>query len=175
MAKLNDLSKITKTKKKRIGRGAGSGRGKTAGRGTKGQKSRGKIPATLGVGGVAFLRRLPLYRGKYRNKPKKGKPIVVNLKYLNILSKNSEVTVEVLIANQIVDEKMAKLLGVKILGDGEIKVPLIVKIPSSKSAATKILKAGGKVEYELTNKNQATNPPAPPRTGPAGGQERNKK
>lgn len=148
MTKLNNLSKITKTKKKRIGRGAGSGRGKTAGRGTKGQKSRGKIPATLGAGGVAFLRRLPLYRGKYRNKPKKGKPIVVNLKYLNILAKNSTVTLDLLISNHIVDEEQARKFGVKILGDGEIKIPLIVQIPSSVGASNKIKKAGGKIEYE---------------------------
>jgi len=148
MTKLNNLSKITKNKKKRIGRGAGSGRGKTAGRGTKGQKSRGKIPATLGAGGVAFLRRLPLYRGKYRNKPLRRKSIVVNLKYLNILPKNSIVTLDLLIDSHIVDEKQARVFGVKILGEGEIKIPLIIQIPSSVGAGIKIKKAGGKIEYE---------------------------
>jgi len=156
MIKLNNLKKITKGKKKRIGRGIGSGRGKTAGRGTKGQKSRGSIPATLGVGGVAFLRRLPLYRGKYRNKPKGRKPAVVNLKYLNNLPKNSIVTVDALITSHIIDEKAAQF-GVKILGDGEISVPLVVMIPCSTGAANKIKKAGGKVENESTHKGQSSN------------------
>ena len=146
MTKLDQLPKITHRAKKRLGRGHGSGRVKTSGRGTKGQKAREKIPFTIGLGGVSFIRRLPLYRGKYRNKPKSHKPLVVNVKYLNLFKQNSQITLESLIKAHIVSEKQAKQNGVKILGDGELNVALTVKLPTSAGAAKKIEKAGGSVE-----------------------------
>lgn len=146
MTELKKLLKTTKSAKKRLGRGHGSGRGKTAGRGTKGQRAREKIPFRIGAGGVSFIRRLPLYRGKLRNKPKRNKPLVVNVKYLNLFKENSQITLESLIKAHILPEKEAKQSGVKILGDGELSVALIVKLPTSAGAAKKIEKAGGRVE-----------------------------
>lgn len=146
MTKLDQLSKFTQPTKKRLGRGPGSGRGKTAGRGTKGQKARGKIPFRIGVGGVSFIRRLPLYRGKLRNKPKNNKPLVVNVKYLNLFKEKSIITLESLIKAHIVPEDKSRQLGVKILGDGDLKIALIVKLPTSAGAAKKIEKAGGRLE-----------------------------
>ena len=143
---LFSLTKITKRSKKRLGQGHGSGRGKTGGRGTKGQKAKGKIPIGFEGGAVPLMKRLPFMRGKGRNKAFKEKPIIVNLKSLKILEKDSIVDIETLIKNKIVREKDIKTFNVKILGDGEISVPLTIKLPISKRAEQKILKAGGKVE-----------------------------
>lgn len=143
--KLNELPKITEKPKKRVGRGAGSGRGKTAGRGTKGQKAREKIKLGFEGGQLPLIKRLPLKRGKGRNKSLKPGPIVVNIKYLNVLPKGSLVDLETLIKARIVKEDEARSFGVKILGDGELLLPLTVKLPCSGGAKEKIEKAGGKV------------------------------
>lgn len=143
---LNKLPKITSRKKKILGRGIGSGKGKTAGRGTKGQKARGKIPIKLGMGGVSLIRRLPLFRGKYRNKPFEKKPFVINLKYLNMLPKNSVVDIKLLASYKIINLVDASKRGVKILGEGKLDFPLTIKLPCSKKAVKKIESAGGKVE-----------------------------
>lgn len=141
------LPKIIKRGKKRLGRGYGSGKGgHTVGRGQKGQKARGKIGILFE--GVkmkkSLIKRLPLRRGKGKFKAK-NKPLVVNLKALNILPDLSVVDVSLLIDKGIIDRSDAKKYGVKILGDGEIKKKLIIKMPISKKAAQKIKKAGGKV------------------------------
>ena len=146
--KLSSLTKITKTKQKRLGQGHGSGRGKTAGRGTKGQKAKGKIPLSFEGGALTLIKRLPFMRGKGKNKPFKKGPIIVNVKVLNLLKKGSIVDIKSLIENKIVDSEYAKKNGVKILGDGDLSVSLIVKLPVSKGAAKKILKVGGRVERD---------------------------
>lgn len=143
---LNNLKKIKKSEKKRLGQGHGSGRGKTAGRGTKGQKARGKVSLTFEGGALPLIKRLPFRRGKGKNKAFKKKPVVVNVKVLNLLKKDSIVDIDTLIKNKIVDEKDAKMYGVKILGEGDLKIPLTIKLPISKGAGSKIKKAGGKVE-----------------------------
>jgi large subunit ribosomal protein L15 len=117
---LNSLKKIKKNSKKRVGQGHGSGKVKTGGRGTKGQKA--------------------------RNKSFRNVPLIVNLKHLAVFSKDQVVDLDSLIKNKIVKADDAKEYGVKILGDGEIKQSLIIKLPISKSAAQKIEKAGGRVE-----------------------------
>ncbi len=141
------LPKTVTKRKKRIGRGYGSGRGgHTVGRGAKGQKARGKIGVLFE--GIkmkkSFIKRLPLQRGKGKFKAK-DKPIIVKLAYLNLLPSGSKVDENLLIKNGIVREKDAKLYGIKILGDGEVKKKLTILVPISKSAAKKIEKAGGKV------------------------------
>ncbi|OGH09033.1 MAG: 50S ribosomal protein L15 [Candidatus Levybacteria bacterium RBG_16_35_6] len=148
MTTLNTLKKLTTKQKRRLGQGHGSGRGKTAGRGTKGQRSRNKIPIYFEGGALPLIKRLPYRRGKGRNKVFKKKPIVINVKVLNLLKKDTVVDLKTLITNKIVDEKDAKLYGVKILGDGELKISLVVKLPVSKGAKTKIIKAGGKIEAQ---------------------------
>ena len=143
--KLESLVKVTQPNKKRLGQGHGSGRGKTAGRGTKGQKARGKISLTFEGGALPLIKRLPFRRGKGRNKVFKKGPVVVNVRVLNLLKKGSVVNLEALIKNHIVDESDAKRYGVKILGDGKVDVSLTVSLPLSKGAKLKIEKAGGKV------------------------------
>ena len=66
--KLENLTKVTDRKKKRLGQGHGSGRGKTGGRGTKGQKARGKVSLTFEGGALPLIKRLPFHRGKGKNK-----------------------------------------------------------------------------------------------------------
>lgn len=146
MINIDKLPKIIGKSKKRLGQGHGSGRGKTAGRGTKGQKSRGKMSLTFRSSGLSLIRRLPLVRGKYRNKPKRNKPFAVNVKYLNLFPEKSVVDLNALITKHIVRRDEVSITGVKILGDGDLKVSLTVKLPCSKNAAKKIEAAGGKVE-----------------------------
>lgn len=143
---LNDLPKIKKTSKKRLGQGHGSGKVKTSGRGTKGQKARNKVPMYFEGGALPLIKRLPYRRGKGRNKSFSKQPLIVNIKYLNNFSKNQVVDLSALIKAKIVKESDAKEFGVKILGDGNVLQALIIKLPISKSAAKKIEKAGGHVE-----------------------------
>ncbi len=141
---LSTLPKIKTRSAKRLGRGHGSGKVKTSGRGTKGQKAREKVSLKFAGSSLqaSWLKRLPLIRGKGKNKSLHEKPTEVNVKYLNLLKPESEVTLETLHAAKVIGDQVSK---VKILGDGELKVALTVKLPCSKGAAKKIAKAGGKV------------------------------
>ncbi|MBI4084481.1 MAG: 50S ribosomal protein L15 [Candidatus Levybacteria bacterium] len=140
------LTKTVKKSQRRLGQGHGSGRGKTAGRGTKGQKARGKIPLSFEGGALPLIKRLPFHRGKGKNKVFKPTPVVLNVKVLNLLPKNTVVDIESLIKHRIVASEDAKQYGVKILGDGALSIPLFVKLSVSKGAREKIEKAGGSVE-----------------------------
>lgn len=141
------LPKLKGKKKKRLGRGYGSGKGgHTVGRGQKGQKARSKV-------GILFegykmkkslIKRLPLRRGRGKFKSS-DKPIIVNLEALNLLPAGTKVNLDSLIRTQIVNPDDAKTYGVKILGDGKIGKKLTIELPISKSAAKKVEKAGGKV------------------------------
>lgn len=145
---LQTLPKITTKKKRRLGQGHGSGRGKTGGRGTKGQNARNKVPMYFEGGALPLIKRLPFRRGKGKNKVFKKKPLIINVKVLNVFKKDSIVDLESLSKLKIIDSKDAKIYGVKILGDGDLGVSLSVKVPVSKGALKKIEKAGGKVELK---------------------------
>lgn len=128
---------------KRRGQGIGSGKGgHTSGRGHKGQKARGKVGVMFEGTKTkkSFIKRLPLLRGKGKFGAAAKKPLGVNVKYLNALPKDFEVTDESLIKAGIIKEGKAKILG-----DGELTVSLLVRVPTSKSAAAKIKQAGGKI------------------------------
>lgn len=142
---LSELIKTTDKRKKRLGRGHGSGRVKTSGRGQKGQKARGKIPAFFEGGQLPLTKKLPFVRGKLRNQSLKKSILVVNLGQLNSLKENTVVDRDLLIKEKIVKTKEKKI-KVKILGSGELSVALTIKLPVSKTALAKIEKAGGKVE-----------------------------
>ena len=153
--KLNNLPKITTKKKKRVGRGYGSGRGgHTTGRGNKGQKARSKVRLGFEGGQLPLIKRLPLMRGKGKFKSFRKKPLVVNVGLLNLFSKGEIVDLKTLVKYKIIKENDAKKFGAKILGDGELKVSLTVKLPCSKGAIKKIEEAGGKVESKLKTKNE---------------------
>jgi large subunit ribosomal protein L15 len=133
----------SKRKKKRVGRGIGSGHGKTACRGTKGQRSRaGKgIPPGFEGGQMPLQRRVPK-RG-FTNIFKK-KFALVNVRDLNRFEANSIVDVEALQKAKLVNKVCD---GVKILGRGKITVPLILRVHRvTKGAAEKILAAKGSIE-----------------------------
>lgn len=150
---LNKLPKIAKKSGKRRGRGIGSGKGgHTVGRGSKGQKSKGKVPLVFEGTKIkkSLLKRLPLLRGKGRLAPRK-KSLVVNVKYLNLFSPKEEVTVLSLRKHGIIPNEGIST-GVKILGEGELNIPLVVKLPVSQGAKKKIEKAGGSVQNGKENK-----------------------
>lgn len=139
--KLHELIKVKTKPYRRLGRGLGSGRGKTAGRGTKGQKARGKIPASFIGGTLPLYKKLPLRRGKGNRVSEKMS--IINLSDLKDF-KDRVVDLESLIENKLITKDQIKK-GVKVLGLGEIKRPLIFRVPVSK-AREKIEAAGGKIE-----------------------------
>ena len=144
--KLSTLSKTIKRTKRRLGQGHGSGRGKTGGRGTKGQNAKGDRSLNFEGGALTIIKRLPFLKGKGKNKSFKNQPLTVNVKELNGLKKGTTVDIKSLAENKVVNAEEAKRFGVKILADGELTVSLTVKLPVSKEALKKIEKAGGKVE-----------------------------
>ena len=85
-----------------------------------------------------------MLRGKLKNKSFKNKPIILNLKHLNLLPKGSVVDHKALVKFNLIP-KEASDHPVKILGDGELTHSLTVTLKTSKSAAKKIIKAGGKL------------------------------
>ena len=143
---LSNLVSIKTKSKRRLGQGHGSGRVKTAGRGTKGQNARSSRSMSFEGGALPLIKRLPFRRGKGRNKIFKSKPVIVNIEALNIFKAASVIDLKALVEKKLVDAKEAADYGVKILGDGEIKIALTIKLPISKKAEVKIVKAGGKVE-----------------------------
>ena len=145
---LNTLSKTTTKGPKRLGRGHGSGKVKTSGRGTKGSKARGSVPIFFEGGGLPLIKRLPVLRGKARNKSYKIKPIEVDLKDLDIFAKGTVVDIKALTSNNILDKSMEKY-GAKVLGNGDVTKALKVKVPVTKGARVKIEKAGGEILTEL--------------------------
>lgn len=127
----------------RVGRGQGSGNGKTAGRGQKGQGSRSGGDVRLGFEGgqTPLARRLPK-RG-FTNFTRKEYAIV-NVESLNRFENGTEVTPELLIETKLVRKELD---GIKILGQGELEKTLTVKAHKfSKSAVAVIEQAGGKAE-----------------------------
>jgi large subunit ribosomal protein L15 len=141
---LHDLPKISASSKKRLGRGIGSGRGKTSGRGQKGQKARGKIPAANVGAGLILYKKLPFKRG-WGNRKTSAKVTTVTLEQLNILTANTKVDLACLIDHKLVTPRKAHRGGVKILAQGQLKKAFIVELPVSQNAKAKIEQAGGSV------------------------------
>jgi len=143
-----DLSNLkpspgSKKKVKRVGRGNASGTGTTAGRGTKGQKSRsgGKVPSWFEGGQMPIYRRLPK-RG-FKNRFRK-EYVIINISDLADFESGSVVD------RQALKEKgriTSLEVAVKLLADGDIAVPLTIKLDkASVSAVVKVEKAGGSFE-----------------------------
>lgn len=143
--KIEDLKPApgSKKRKKRIGRGIGSGHGKTSTKGHKGQKARSggaKGPGFEG-GQMPLQRRLPK-RG-FTNAPFRKEYAVVNLKDIEKLGLN-EVNPEILLEKGLIKDLKH---GVKILGEGEMTRPLKIRAHAfSKSALEKLNRAGATVE-----------------------------
>ena len=130
-------------RKKVVGRGRGSGHGKTSGRGNKGQNARasgGTRPGYEG-GQMPLIRRVPKRGFTFTPKPKFE---IVSLARLGVFSSGTVVTPEAMRQAKLVKKRDPRI---KILGDGELKHALTVKAHAfSKSALHKIKKAGGAVE-----------------------------
>ncbi|UCG78670.1 MAG: 50S ribosomal protein L15 [Nitrospirota bacterium] len=144
--KIEDLKPVqgSKRKKKRIGRGPGSGHGKTATKGHKGQKSRSGSGKGAGFEGgqMPMQRRLPK-RG-FKNYPFKLEFAIVNLRDIARIEDADEITPEVLVKKGMVKKVLD---GIKVLGNGEVSKAVTVKAHAfSESAKKKIAAAGGKVE-----------------------------
>ncbi len=143
--KLEDLkpARGSKKKPKRVGRGPGSGHGKTSTKGHKGQKARsgGAKPSKFEGGQMPFIRRVPK-RG-FSNFTRKEFAII-NLGDLNRFQEKTEITPELLREKGLI-KKTAQ--GIKVLGDGELLKPLVIKAHKfSQGALEKITTAGGKAE-----------------------------
>ncbi|MBQ6035375.1 MAG: 50S ribosomal protein L15 [Ruminococcus sp.] len=143
--KIHELTPALDSNKavKRIGRGHGSGNGKTAGKGHKGQKARSGGGVRIGFEGgqMPLARRIPkrgfnnIFATKYA---------IVNVSDLNKFKDGTVVDTELLVASGLVKKVYD---GVKILGNGELTAKLTVKAAKfSQSAVEKIEKAGGKTE-----------------------------
>jgi large subunit ribosomal protein L15 len=147
--KLHDLvpNEGAKKNRKRVGRGISAGQGKTAGRGTKGQKSRSGSGGKLyrQGGNLPFFRRLPFMRGKGFTPPNQVEYNEVNLDQLSDAFKaEADVTPESLDAARLLRDARNPIV---ILGRGDIGVALKVRVHRvSANAKAKIEKAGGSVE-----------------------------
>ena len=152
MTTLNTTGKVT-TKKIRVGRGIGSGKGKTSGRGIKGQKSRSGVAIKSFEGG-----QMPLYR----RLPKRGFNSIrkINVARINLdkiqsfidqkkINPNDKINSELLKKLKIINKNSQKL---KILGNGEIKVKINIEADLiSKSAKKKLEKVGGLIQIKKNN------------------------
>ena len=143
--KLHELSPAEGSvrESKRIGRGHGSGQGKTAGKGNKGQKARaghGMRPSFEG-GQMPLARRIPK-RGF--NNIFASEIVAINVGDLNVFEANAVVDMEALVKAGVVKKTCD---GVKVLGNGKLEKALTVKVNAySESAKSKIEAAGGKAE-----------------------------
>jgi len=152
MTNLNTTSKV-KIKKMRVGRGIGSGKGKTSGRGVKGQKSRSGVAIKSFEGGqMPLYRRLPK-RGF--NPLNKDKIAIINLEKIQNLidlkriNGDLKIDLEILKKANIINKSYNKI---KILGKGEVKSKININVDYiSKSAKEKLEKIGGTIS--LKNKN----------------------
>mgnify|MGYP002051966582 FL=1 len=148
MVKLNNFSKKIHKAKKRVGRGIGSGLGKTSGRGAKGQKSRSGVSIKSYEGGqMPLYRRLPK-RG-FNSPYKREKNVAINLDKITKLieAKKLDSSKSIDLRKFLLKAKKPSKLKVKVLGSGDIKIKIsILADKFSETAKSKIEKAGGSVE-----------------------------
>ena len=138
-------AKNSNRKSFRVGRGLGSGLGKTSGKGHKGQNARsgGGVRPGFEGGQLPLIRKLPI-RG-FNNYNFKKQYATVNVGDLEMFDANTVITQELLYENRVIGKMMP--YGLKVLGDGELTKPLTVQAAKfSKSAVEKIEKVGGKTE-----------------------------
>ena len=149
MIKLNNRSKINKLKT-RVGRGIGSGKGKTSGRGVKGQKSRSGVAIKSFEGG-----QMPLYR----RLPKRGFNSINknNIAILNLDKIQYHIDKKIIKVNDLLNSELLKKLNLinkncsklKILGTGQIKDKINIEADlASKSAVEKLEKIGGSIQLK---------------------------
>lgn len=139
------LPSIVKRSKKRLGRGHGSGKVKTSGRGTKGQNARDHARIGFEGGQLPLTKRLPFLRGKLRNKSQKGKAYPLFVGKLSVFANKATVDKKALIEKNLVPSDVD---NIKIVGKAKIEHILTVRIPCSKTSKNAITDAGGNVSLE---------------------------
>lgn len=137
---LNKLTKIVDRSTKRVGRGNGSGKGKTSARGMKGQKARGSIRVDFEGGQLRLIKRLPFKRGVGNLNAVKSTGIKLEL--LSGFKSGDVINKETLLKAKFI-KKLSE--PVKIIGGGDINIPLKIEVPTSKSVKSLVEKAGGSV------------------------------
>ena len=142
--KLHALNQSVAKGLRRKGQGHGSGRMKTGGRGTKGQKARSKVALRSEGGAVPLTKRLPFLRGKEKNKSIQADFLVVPVGALVVFEKNTMVNKEALLKKEVISKKDSER-KIKLSGVGELSVPLQVSLSVTASAREKIEKAGGTI------------------------------
>lgn len=138
-------AKNSNRKSFRVGRGVGSGLGKTSGKGHKGQNARsgGGVRPGFEGGQLPLIRKLPI-RG-FNNYNFRKQYATVNVGDLEMFGANTVITQELLYENRVIGKMMP--YGLKVLGDGELTKPLTIQAAKfTKSAVEKIEKVGGKTE-----------------------------
>jgi len=136
----------SKKRRRRVGRGIAAGQGKTAGRGTKGQRARsgGSLPPYFEGGQLPLVRKLPFARGVGFRNPFQVRFTPVNVERLGVFRKGTTITPDELVSAGIISRADELVV---ILGRGELDKALTVKAHRfSASARAKIEAAGGKVE-----------------------------
>ena len=142
--KLHTLPQVVERSKKRVGRGHGSGKVKTSGRGTKGQKARGKVHHGFEGGQNSLIHRLPFLRGKGRNGSQKDIVAAVPVSRLSVFTAGSTVSLATLQAKHLISKN---IYIAKIIGNTEVSVALKVEgVRVSAGAKKAIEKAGGSVK-----------------------------
>ncbi len=141
------LVKTIQRSKKRVGRGWGSGKGKYSGRGIKGQTKRGSVRANFIGGAEVLSKRLPMLRGKGKNKSIQ-KSIGINIERIEqskAIKNKSEITVKSLIKAKLVSAKIAHTHQVRLLGRGKLTKIISTSLHTTRKAVEKIQNAGGKL------------------------------
>jgi large subunit ribosomal protein L15 len=143
---LSNLPKVNIQKKKRLGRGLGSGKGSKSGRGTtRHQKARESVPLHFEGGQGRIVKKFPLMRGKGKNNSIVAKAFVIDLETLNKFADNFVVSRESLIKENIITNGNEDL-PIKILANGQLKKKLVIELPVSKKVKEAVEKLGGKIE-----------------------------
>ena len=148
--KLHERISTVQRPTKRVGRGYGSGKGgHNSGRGTKGQKARGKVPAHFVGSSWVWFKRLPFIRGKSKFEvlsPSK----TITLNDLSKLKTGTVVTNESLWKAGIISKSEAYSAKLKVVGTGKLATKLTLKIAASASAIKAVEKAGGEYSVKHT-------------------------
>ncbi len=142
--KLDLLPKIVAASAKRVGRGIGSGRGKTSGRGMKGANARGKMPLGFTGDTLPLYKKLPYQRG-VKNSKVSQKMVPVSVDKLSVFKKGDTVNLQSLVEAKIITSQDAKKEGAKLVGASDSLAALEVSLPVTKTARMSIEKAGGKL------------------------------
>lgn len=141
---INQLPSVVTKKKKRLGRGYGSGVGAKSGRGTtRHQAARENIKIFYEGGQNPITKKFPLLRGKGRNRAL-FRSVIIKLHELNVFDNGATIDIAVLKTKKIITEKESRQT-IKLLNGKKLEKSLTIALPASKNAIKAIIDAGGKI------------------------------